>query len=84
MDIKELTSSDFEYLEQKYKVEQLSENDLSNFKVIELDDHWDACIEILLDTNTNRYYRIIEYSGTFEEVFPTEITKIVYLPKELI
>ncbi len=74
MSIEELSFDDFIYLQ--------NHGDYKNFVVIE-DDRYGG-IEILKDTLKNTYYRIIGYSPSkYEEVFPTEITKIVYLPKDL-
>ena len=56
-----------------------------NFVVAKYDDS--ELTEVIRDTNTDKYYLVSEQEGNEDllwiEVFPTEITKIVYLPKEL-
>jgi len=74
MGIEELSFDDFIYLQ--------DHDHFKNFQVVEFDGS--GGVEILKDNLHQKYYRIDQYHPLkYEEVFPTEITKIVYLPKEL-
>ncbi len=83
--IEELNRDGLKMLEQ---VAQLSkefdyEKVLNQFEVISLDD--EEYLEIIKDRVTGKYWKVENYyEPKLLEVFPTEITKIVYLPKELI